>query len=283
MVKTQEFDNPHSAAIEEIWALMRENAQQMKEFRESQREENEKLRRENEIRMQENEIRIREENEKLRRENEKQRRENEIRRQENDRRMLENDRRIQENDRRIQENEKQRQEDDRKRQETDSKMQGTDRYLKKLSRQMGHLHNSFGKMAEHLVAPGIAKRFNELGFNFDIMAREGVTISESGKTKTQIDLLLENGDYIIAVEVKIKVQADSKHNDIDHHIRRLEILRDFRAKHRYENKKILGAIASVIFDDQAKEAALQAGLYVLVQSGDTIQMGIPEGFVPREF
>ena len=95
--------------------------------------------------------------------------------------------------------------------------------------------------------------------------------------------MLENGDCIIAVEIKIKVQIDSKHNDIDHHIRRLEILRDFRAKQQEKPKKILGAIAGVIFDEKAKSSALQAGLYVLVQSGDTIQMSIPEGFVPREF
>jgi hypothetical protein len=30
-------------------------------------------------------------------------------------------------------------------------------------------------------------------------------------------------------------------------------------------------------------AALEAGLYVIVQSGDTMKLKIPEGFQPREW
>jgi len=41
---------------------------------------------------------------------------------------------------------------------------------------MGGLHNSFGEMAEHLVAPGIVERFNNLGYHFDGIADRGFTI-----------------------------------------------------------------------------------------------------------
>jgi hypothetical protein len=164
--------------------------------------------------------------------------------------------------------------------ETDRRLKETERLVKSNGEQIGGLHNRFGELAEHLVAPGVARRFNELGYHFNIEVTKGLVIKEEGKVKTEIDILLENGECIIAVEVKSKIQVDSKNNDIEHHIQRLSILR----KHRQsDQRKILGAIAGAIFDSDAKEAALQAGFFVLEQSGDTMQMDLPDGFVPKEY
>ena len=161
--------------------------------------------------------------------------------------------------------------------DTDRIIKKTGRIVKENGRQIGGLHNSFGKLAEHLVAPGIAKRFNELGYKFESMATKGLTIyGEKGKVKAEIDILLENGDFIIAVEVKSKVVSD----DIDHHIRRLEILRESK---RFEDRKIRGAIAGAIYDGELKAATLKEGLYVLEQSGDTMKLELPEGFIPTEW
>ena len=43
----------------------------------------------------------------------------------------------------------------RQMQETDRQMKETGRKMARLNKQMGGLHNSFGEMAEHLVAPSI--------------------------------------------------------------------------------------------------------------------------------
>jgi hypothetical protein len=163
--------------------------------------------------------------------------------------------------------------------ETDRQMKKTDRQIKKLSKQMGGLHNSFGELAEHLVAPGIVKRFNEIGFVFDDISLNGRKIlDEKGKTKTEIDLLLENGEFIMAIEVKSKPVI----KDIEHHIKRLEILREHRNKH-HDKRKVRGAIAGAVFLPEAKKAVLEAGFYVIEQSGDTMCIDLPEGFVPREW
>jgi hypothetical protein len=37
------------------------------------------------------------------------------------------------------------------------------------------------------------------------------------------------------------------------------------------------------FEKEVKQAALEAGLYVLEQSGDTMKMDIPGGFIPKEW
>ena len=164
--------------------------------------------------------------------------------------------------------------------ETDRQMKETDRQMKETDRKMGDLYNRFGEMAEHLVAPGIAARFNELGFHFDSIMPGGIKIvDEQRKTKAEVDLLLENGEYIIAIEVKATVRL----NDVEHHIRRLEILREHRDKKHEKPKKIQGAIAGAIFGSAEKKAVREAGLYVLEQSGDTMRMDIPGDFIPREW
>ena len=126
-------------------------------------------------------------------------------------------------------------------------------------------------MAEHLVAPGIIKKFNKLGFKFNKTISNGMVIWENeDKYKTEIDIYLENHEYIIAVEVKAK----PKEQDIEHHIKRLQIIREDREPG--DQKKILGAIAGAVYPEDVKAAVLEAGMYVLEQSGDTMKIKAPE-------
>ena len=154
--------------------------------------------------------------------------------QETDRQMKETDRKIQETDRLI----KELREESKK---TDRRLKRTEKLIKSNGEQIGGLHNSFGALAEHLVAPGITKRFNDQGFHFDTIAPGGIKITnEKGdKILAEIDLLLENSEYIIAVEVKSRVNE----KDIEHHIKRLDILKENRERKQEKPKKILGAIA----------------------------------------
>jgi hypothetical protein len=150
---------------------------------------------------------------------------------------------------------------------------------KNLTHQMGGLHNSFGELAEHLVAPGIAEKFNALEYHFDSIAPGGKKIlDEHGQALAQIDLLLENGEYSVAVEVKSKPNED----DVAEHVERLEILRLHMDKH-HDTRIIRGAMAGAIFADSVKRASIKAGLYVIVQSGDTMNIETPAGFNPREW
>jgi hypothetical protein len=151
---------------------------------------------------------------------------------------------------------------------------------KNVNRQMGDLHNRFGELAEHLVAPGIIKRFNEIGYHFDDIIAERVRIlDETGqKILTEIDLLLENGDFSMAVEVKSRPTE----KDAAHHENRLKILREHKNR-RNDTRKIRGAIAGAVFPEGAKAAAIEAGLYVIEQSGDTMKITVPEGFSPRNW
>ena len=163
--------------------------------------------------------------------------------------------------------------------ETARQFEKTKRLIERNGRQIGGLHRRFGELAEHLVTPGIIRRFNELGYIFKRSAEGNVKIyDEQGRVKTEVDILLENDDCIIAVEVKTKPAV----RDIEYHIRRLEILREDKDKQR-DRRKIFVAMAGAIFEDAEKRAVLEAGMYVLEQSGDTMKINIPDGFVPREW
>ena len=191
----------------------------------------------------------------------------------------ETDRKFQETDRKFQETDKKIQETDRIIKQTAFSLKEAEKLITKNGEQIGGLHNSFGEIAEHLVAPGVAKRFNELGFHFDAISPGGIKIvDEKMKVKTEVDLLLENGDTIIAIEVKTRVNQ----KDIEHHIRRLEILKEYRSK-RNDTRRIYGAMAGAIFGAVEKKSCLDAGFYVLEQSGDTMKLELPDGFVPREW
>jgi hypothetical protein len=189
----------------------------------------------------------------------------------------ETDRQIKESDRKWQETKA---EMEAERKEADRKWKEERREEKEeLDRMLGNLTNRFGEMVEWMVAPSIHKRFNELGFHFDAGSPGGYVIrDENGEVIAEVDILLENAEYIMAVEVKAKTHI----KDIEHHIKRIEILREYRRK-RHDTRKIQGAIAGAIFGDAEKQAVIEAGFYVIEQTGDTVRINVPQGFKAREW
>jgi RecB family endonuclease NucS len=94
---------------------------------------------------------------------------------------------------------------------------------------------------------------------------------DTGNVGAEVDILLENGNYSIAVEVKVK--PDTK--DVEKHITRLKFLRQFKDD-KGDKREIRGALAGAIMPNKVKEMALQAGLYVIEQSGDTVKIEPPQ-------
>jgi hypothetical protein len=188
---------------------------------------------------------------------------------------------FQETDKKFQETrqmmEKNAKEAEERRKEAEERHKELDRIVKQNSRQMGRLHNKFGQLAEHLVAPGIVKRFNEIGYHFTLVSTKGGKIHDAnGNTLTQIDILLENEKLVIAVEVKVR--PDFK--DINQHKKRMEIIKN---SYLGRDRQLLGAIAGAIFEDTVKEETNKAGFFVIVQSGDTMKIEMPEGWAPMEY
>jgi hypothetical protein len=141
-----------------------------------------------------------------------------------------------------------------------------------LGKQLGAVDHRFGDVIEHLVVPDIVNKFNALGYKFTDSAKERKFKKEDGSPLAQVDIFLENGDYLMAVEVKAKPNEA----DVDDHVQRLGTLRALFDK-RGDKRKLLGAIAGAVMNDNVCELALKNGLYVLKQSGETMKLLTPEG------
>jgi hypothetical protein len=205
--------------------------------------------------------------------------------QESDRRFQESAQQIRETAQQMRETAQQMRETDRKLQEvaeqikkTDAQMKKTDAQMKKTDEQLGRLGNRFGELAEHLVGPNIAEKFNARGFNFRYISggmRE-IVRDKSEKIIAEFDILLENGDSIVGVEVKAKPSE----RDVENHVQRLEIFRRYKDTIG-DKRKIYGALAGAIMADSVKNFILKEGLYAITQTGDTVKIDVPEGFVPK--
>jgi hypothetical protein len=92
----------------------------------------------------------------------------------------------------------------------------------------------------------------------------------------EVDILLENGEYALAVEVKTHLTT----KDVKDHIKRMGILRRVADEHN-DKRKYLGAVAGAVVDQVVTAYALKNGFYVITPSGKTVDIEAPDGFNPR--
>jgi hypothetical protein len=102
---------------------------------------------------------------------------------------------------------------------------------------------------------------------------------KNGHVITEVDIFLENGDYVMPVEVKVDLTT----GDVDKHLDRIEKVRSCMDE-RGDKRRIVAAVAGSIVSKDACEYAQEKGLYVLVPSGDSVGVAnIPDGFIRKEW
>jgi hypothetical protein len=180
---------------------------------------------------------------------------------------------IQETGRRIQETERLIKELTEK---TDQQMKETDRQMKETDRRLGKLGIRLGDVVEHLMSPSLHEKFEGLGFCFT-RSSQNIEIRDQNKQGlAEVDVLLEDGEYAMAVEVKTHLTS----RDVKDHVKRMGVLRRV-ADERQEGRKYLGAVAGAVVSPEAAAYAIKNGFYVIVPSGETVEIKVPEGFKPR--
>ncbi|MBF0436953.1 MAG: DUF3782 domain-containing protein [Magnetococcales bacterium] len=195
-------------------------------------------------------------------------REDRERRAELDRKFQETDRQMKETDRRIQET-------DRRIQETDRQMQETDRLVKEVSRQVGNLGSRWGEFVEGIVAPACETLFAKRGIPVHLVSPRVKAKSLDNSRRMEIDLMVVNTDHVILVEVKSRLTAE----DVRDHLKRV---REFKEFYKGEKgAKVMGAVAGILIDNDVDKFAMNEGLFVIVQSGDSVKLANDEKFVPR--
>ncbi|MDR2499602.1 MAG: DUF4175 domain-containing protein [Treponema sp.] len=197
---------------------------------------------------------------------------------ENALRQAETDRLIKETDKQMKENALRQAETDRLIKENALRQAETDKQMKETNKRMGSLTNRFGEVVEYMIIPNLLAKFEELGFTFTKANRTKIA-NKTHNIFTEVDAFLENGDKVMAVEIKTKPSND----DINDHIERMEKLRVYANLHN-DKRVYLGAMAGVVFNQSEKIYALKNGFYVIEPSGETFTITAPEGiYHPREW
>jgi hypothetical protein len=171
-------------------------------------------------------------------------------------------------------------ETDRKFQETEAQMRETDRKMREvferfdnLSRRFGDLGNRLGEFVEAMVEPALVDLFRARGLDVSEVYRR--VTSRRGGERIEIDLLVVDGDTAVAVECKSRLTKE----EVERHVERMNKFK--RLLPRYADMRIHGAVAGMVVDEDAIEAAQAAGLWVLAQSGETVALRNDPDFTPR--
>jgi hypothetical protein len=189
----------------------------------------------------------------------------------------ETDRKFQETERllkeRSEETDRKFQETDRKFQETDRKFQETRELLDRLSRRFGDLGNRLGEFVEAMVEPALVDLFRARGLDVSEVYRR--VTSHRGGEAIEIDLLVVDGDTAVAVECKSRLTKE----EVERHVERMNKFK--RLLPKYADMRVHGAVAGMVVDEDAIQAAQAAGLWVLAQSGETVALKNSPDFTPR--
>ncbi len=191
-----------------------------------------------------------------------------------DRRLAENERVLKESSAKFErEFNESRYEFDRRYAETDKLIKEL-RYLsERTDAKVDALSSKWGRFVEGLVIPAAERLFEERGFQVDNVYSRAKG-RKSGDSM-EIDVLVVGTQDVIAIEVKSTLSQDNVKEF-------LETLGQFKTFFQdYSNRKLFGAVAGIVIDEQAARYAYQRGLFVIGQSGDTVQILNDQKFRPK--
>jgi hypothetical protein len=156
-----------------------------------------------------------------------------------------------------------------------------DRRFKELDRKISRLDNRINDVVEQLLIPNLLESFSDLGYEFDRVAPHTRYFDSEGHCFMKVDLLLDNADTALVVDVTMNLTV----TDVENHVKRMEMLRCFADEHEGKRKrqKLIGALAGVITLEGEKSFAIKQGFFVIEQSGDMLQIRVPEDFKPKEW
>lgn len=163
----------------------------------------------------------------------------------------------------------------RRQEETALQMKETGKKIESLSETVNALTGKWGRFVEGLVAPGAVRIFRERGID----VKQTYTRAESQRNgeEMEIDVLVVNDEYTVAISVKSTLKVE----DVNAHIDNLRRFRDFFPV--FADKKLLGAVAGIVIDESADKYAYRRGLFVITQAGENIKILNDEKFKPKEW
>ena len=163
---------------------------------------------------------------------------------------------------------------------TEKQFVKTEKQLEKVMKQLGGLGNSIGELIETLIAARLWEKFSSYPYGFKRAYRRIPVFDDlTHRALTEIDILLYDTEWVMAVEVK----HDVVEKDVEHHIKRMGRILEHPPP-MIIGKKLLGAIAGGTVSPEAREFAYESGFFVLELKGESVALiPPPDGFSPKEW
>jgi chromosome segregation ATPase len=162
--------------------------------------------------------------------------------------------------------------------ETEKTLNEVQRELGKMGENVGGLNRSMGDLVEILIAAHLWEKFPE--YDLQRAYRRIPIYDEKNIAKAEVDILLVNTGWAMAVEVKRQADAE----DVKEHIERMERILKYPPGLLPAGVKLLGALAGGIVTPEGREAAHRAGFFVLELTGESVtRVPEPAEFKPKEW
>jgi len=159
--------------------------------------------------------------------------------------------------------------------ETESIVQETSRELKEFGKRFDGLTSKWGRFVEGLLVPAVERLFKERGISVEKVTQR-VKINKNGDTM-EIDVMVINREYVVLVEAKSTLAVEN----VNDHLERLARFKTFFPE--YADRKVIGAVAGIVIDEEADRYAYKKGLFVIGQSGETVKILNDKKFIPRSW
>ncbi len=142
---------------------------------------------------------------------------------------------------------------------TDAQLKKTIKKLDEIGRQLGDLGLVQGEVAEELFYRNVRYLFK----NERDMILADVKRNLKKKGAGEYDIVAVNGDFVLVIEVKNKLQKRMVDNFLEKRLPKFrEIFTEFRGR------RLFGGIGALVVKDDVSRYAEKAGLYVLTQTSE---------------
>ena len=170
---------------------------------------------------------------------------------------------------------KQREEDSKQREEDSHK---TDAAIRKLSKEVSRLRDLFesqwSRLLEALVDGKLVHLLRQRQIPVNHTSSNVAGVSADGQAY-EFDILAVNGDAVVVVEVKSRLQSD----DVREFVNELKHFKSWLRE--YQGMKVYGAVAYLRADESAIRQAQNQGMFVIKAVGDSAQIINPSDFQAR--
>lgn len=151
---------------------------------------------------------------------------------------------------------------------------------KELSKKIADLGDTFGRFAEEQVRADLITKFDNWGISVHYLANHVVIRNQQNEYAYEVDILMYNSKYVVAIEVKNTLKADH----IDEHLERMKKMQELPPLPNLQGKILLAGVAGMIVGEGVDKYAENKGLFVLKPSGDTIKIvNNKKTFKPKEW